>query len=266
MNKEKNYLEINRHSWNHRVETHLNSSFYDLKGFKEGRNSLTEAELEFLGDVQGKKILHLQCHFGQETMSLSRLGANSTGVDLSDKAISAARALAVELGLSSKFICTDLYSLPEHLDEKFDYVYTSFGTIGWLPDIHKWAEVVQHFLKPGGHFVFVDFHPVVWMFDDNFEKIIYSYFQRAAIVEEESGSYADPQAPYTATTVTWNHSMSEVLSALLEAGLQLEKIKEFESSPFNCFRATEEVSPGQFQIQHLKDKLPMMYALRMRKT
>ena len=265
MKHEENYLDINRDSWNKRVETHLHSAFYDLQGFKAGRNSLTAIELEFLGDVHEKKILHLQCHFGQETMSLSRMGAISTGVDLSDKAIDAALALASELGLSSKFICADLYSLPQHLEERFDCVYTSFGTIGWLPDIEKWVQIIKHFLKPGGSFVFVDFHPVIWMFDDNLEKIIYSYFQREAIVEEETGTYADPQAPFGTTTVTWNHSLSQVLNALLTAGFQLEKFKEYESSPFNCLRNMEEISPGQFQIRHLKDKLPMVYALRARR-
>jgi ubiquinone/menaquinone biosynthesis C-methylase UbiE len=265
MTAEKNYLDINRTSWNNRLETHLSSAFYDLQGFKQGRNSLTSIELDFLGDVQGKKILHLQCHFGQDTLSLARMGAETTGADLSDKAIEAARALSSELGLSAQFICSDLYSLPGQLDQTFDVVYTSFGTIGWLPDIEQWVKVIHHFLKPGGTFIFVDFHPVLWMFDDNFEKIIYSYFQRAAILEEEAGSYADRDAGFTTNTVTWNHSMSSVLNTLIENGFTIEKIKEYDSSPFNCFRNTEEISPGQFQISHLKDKLPMVYALRARR-
>lgn len=262
MNTEKNYLQVNREAWNSRVETHLRSDFYDLDGFKRGRNSLTASELEFLGNVSAKSILHLQCHFGQETISMARMGAKVTGSDLSDKAIAAAQALSQEMGVPADFICSDVYTLAEKLNQKFDVVFTSFGTIGWLPDVSEWLNVVSHFLKPGGTFVFVDFHPVVWMFDDNFDKIAYSYFQREAIIEEEIGSYADRESAIMNRTITWNHSMDQVLGGLLEKGFLLEKFKEYDSSPYKCFQHTVEVSPGQFQIKHLKDKLPMVYALR----
>ena len=171
MNKENNYIEINRKSWNNRVETHLKSEFYDLDNFIKGKTSLNNIELELLGDLKGKSILHLQCHFGQDTISLCRLGANVTGVDLSDQAIESAIKIAKEANSNATFICCDIYDLPKHLDKQFDIVFTSYGTIGWLPDLDKWAKIVSQFLKPNGPFVFVEFHPVVWMFDDNFEKI-----------------------------------------------------------------------------------------------
>ena len=186
-----NYIEINRQSWNSRIETHIKSEFYDLDSFLKGRSSLNDIELNLLGDIKGKNVLHLQCHFGQDTISLSRLGAEVTGVDFSDKAIESARQIAKETGSNAKFICCDIYDLPNHLDEKFDIVFTSYGTIGWLPDLDKWAKVIANFLKPNGQFVFVEFHPVVWMFDDDFEKIAYSYFNTGAIVETENGTYAD---------------------------------------------------------------------------
>ena len=167
MKKENNYIEINRQSWNNRIDTHLKSEFYDLE------NSLNSIELELLGDLSGKTILHLQCHFGQDTISLSRLGAEVTGVDLSDKAIESAKQIAKQTKSNTTFICCDIYDLPNYLDKQFDIVFASYGTIGWLPDIDKWAKIVTKFLKPNGQFVFVEFHPVVWMFDDNFEKISY---------------------------------------------------------------------------------------------
>ena len=133
MNSEHNYIEINRQSWNDRTEIHLKSEFYDLENFRKGKSSLNDIELNLLGDIQGMTILHLQCHFGQDTISLSRLGAKVTGVDLSDKAIECAQNLAKDTNAQTRFICCDIYDLPNHLDEKFDLVFTSYGTIGWLP-------------------------------------------------------------------------------------------------------------------------------------
>ena len=150
--------------------------FYDLDNFVKGKTSLNSIELDLLGDVKGKTILHLQCHFGQDTISLSRLGAEVTGIDLSDKAIQSAQQIAKDTHSNANFICCDIYDLPNHLDKQFDIVFTSYGTIGWLPDLDKWANIVSHYLKPNGQFVFVEFHPVVWMFDDNFEKIGYNDF------------------------------------------------------------------------------------------
>lgn len=261
MNTEDNYLEVNKHSWNNRVDVHLESDFYDMKGFLEGKTTLQSIELNLLGDVSGKTILHLQCHFGQDTISLSRMGAKSVGIDLSDKAIESARKLAVETNADATFVCCDVYDLPNHLDQKFDMVFTSYGTIGWLPDMDKWAKTVSHFLKPGGKFVFAEFHPVVWIFDDNFEKIGYRYFNSGAIIETESGTYANPEAAIEQQYVCWNHAMSEVVNALIQNGLEINSLNEFDYSPYNCFRNTVEIETGKFRIKHLDDKIPMVYSI-----
>jgi SAM-dependent methyltransferase len=214
-----------------------------------------------LGDIRGKSILHLQCHFGQDTLSLGRLGANVTGVDLSDKAITRAKELAKQTNIDAEFICCDVYDLPQHLDKKFDIVFTSYGTIGWLPDLNRWAEIIAQFLKPQGKFVFVEFHPVVWMFDDNFEKIGYNYFNAGAIQETESGTYADRDAPITQSYIMWNHGTGEVINSLISNGLELNSFDEFDYSPYNCFKATEEFAPKKFRIKHLENKIPMVFAL-----
>ena len=164
-----NYKEIHRKSGNQRVDVHMDSEFYDMKGFLSGKSSLNSIELELLGDIRGKEILHLQCHFGQDTISLARTGAIATGVDLSDKAIQKAQELASQCGVEASFIQCDIYDLPKHLDRQFDIVFTSYGTIGWLPDLDKWAGIVSRYLKPKGKFVFVELHPVVWMFYDDFK-------------------------------------------------------------------------------------------------
>jgi ubiquinone/menaquinone biosynthesis C-methylase UbiE len=262
MNLEQNYLEVNRQSWNKKTEAHIKSKFYDLDGFLKGKTSLNEIELNLLGNIKGKTILHLQCHFGQDTISLSRLGAEVTGIDLSDKAIKAAKQIAIDTNSNAKFICCDLYDLPSHLNEKFDIVFTSYGTIGWLPDLDKWAEIISRFLKPNGQFVFVEFHPVVWMFDENFDKIGYRYFNSGAIIETQSGTYADREADITQSYVMWNHGLSEVLNSLINKGLEINSFEEFDYSPYNCFSRTVEFEPKRFRIEHLGNKIPMVYSIK----
>lgn len=256
------YLKVNKETWNNKVDMHYESAFYDNASFNRGRNSLNEIELELLGDVKGKSILHLQCHFGQDTISLSRLGAKATGVDFSEKAIEKARELAQINQENTQFVQSDVYSLPLILDEKFDIVFTSYGTIGWLPDLQRWASAIAHFLKPEGIFVFAEFHPVVWMFDNDFTHVVYNYFKDEAIVEHEEGSYADRSKNTRFTTMSWNHSISSVFSALVEEGINVDMLKEFDYSPHNCFLHTEEFSPGKYRIKTFGNKLPMVYALR----
>ena len=261
MNPIDNYIEINRQSWNDKVETHLKSAFYDHENFLKGKSSLKDIEIELLSDIKDKTILHLQCHFGQDTISMSRLGAEVTGVDLSEKAIEAAELIVKDTQGNAKFICCDIYDLPNHLQSQFDIVFTSYGTIIWLPDLDKWAKVVSKFLKPGGSFVFVDFHPVVWMFDDEFKNIAYNYFNSEAIIEEVSGTYADKNADIQDKSVTWNHSLSEVIQSLIKNGLTIKDFQEYDYSPYNCFNGTVEVEPDKFRIEHLGDKIPMVYSI-----
>jgi len=252
---------MNRRAWNQKTDVHLKSAFYRHDAFLKGATSLNEIELGLLGDLCGQSVLHLQCHFGQDTLSLGRLGAYATGVDLSDRAIDTARATAQELGSLADFICCNLYDLPDHLHRKFDIVFTSYGTIGWLPDLKRWAAVVDHFLKPDGQFIMVEFHPVVWMFDDQFASVAYRYFNSGPIIETEQGTYADPNADLVQTCVMWNHSLSELIGSLLQNGLQIRAFEEYDYSPYPCFQHVVEVTPGKYRIKHLGDQIPMVYAL-----
>jgi SAM-dependent methyltransferase len=261
MNPQPDYIEINRQSWNRRTAYHTQSEFYDLPGFLRGNCSLNAIELSLLGDVKGKSILHLQCHFGQDTLSLARRGAKATGIDLSDAAIGKARELNAQLGLDAHFICCNLYDLPGHLNGQFDIVFTSYGVIGWLPDLNAWGSVISRFLRPGGRFVLVEFHPVVWMFDDDFAKIGYRYFNTGPIVETESGTYADRTAPIRQENVLWNHGLGEVVQGLLNNGLEIQSLEEYDYSPYNCFRHTEKIADRKYRIAHLGDKIPMMFSV-----
>lgn len=261
MGNEEDYIRINKESWNKRTDFHFESEFYDNKSFVAGASSLNEIELNLLGDINGKSILHLQCHFGQDTISLSRLGAKTTGVDLSDRAIQKAKELASMTQSNSKFICCDIYSLPDFLEEKFDLVFTSYGTIGWLPDLDQWAKIVSSYLKPKGKLILVEFHPVVWMFDDDFKQVKYNYFNVEPIIEKEEGTYAAKNAPISQECITWNHPMSEVVGNLLENGLEIKSLNEFDYSPYNCFNGAIEVETGKYRIEHLKNKIPMVYSI-----
>ncbi|WP_420379240.1 class I SAM-dependent methyltransferase [Gilvibacter sp.] len=256
------YKDINKASWNKRTAVHITSEFYDLPAFLAGKNSLNSIELNLLGELKGKSILHLQCHFGQDSLSLARMGAKVTGVDLSDAAIAKAEQLNTTLNLDAEFICCDVYELPKHLDREFDIVFTSYGTIGWLPDLDKWAAVVGQFLKPGGSFVMAEFHPVVWMYDDDFTRVQYNYFNAGPITEFATGTYTDGADDFEADYVTWNHPISDVLTALLNQNLTLECFQEFDYSPYDCFAHTKEIAPGKFQLKPFENKIPLVYALK----
>lgn len=255
------YLDVNKSAWNKKVDVHLQSAFYDVKGFMEGQTSLNDIELTIIGDVSQKSILHLQCHFGQDSMSLSRLGAQVVGVDLSDEAIKAAKYISNSLNLDTKFVCCNVYDLPSHLEETFDLVFTSYGTIAWLPDLDRWASLIARYLKPRGRFVIVDFHPFIWMYDDDLRYIKYNYFNVEPIIENESGTYADKNADLSDPMITWNHSLSEVVNSLIRAGLTIQNLNEYNYSPYNVFKDMEEVGPKKYQISQFSDRIPLVFSI-----
>lgn len=256
-----NYLEINKASWNRRTVHHLDSEMYAMSEFMAGKTSLKEIEIPLLGDLKGKRVLHLQCHFGQDTLSMARMGAHVTGVDLSNTAIKEAQALTKKLGLDAEFICCDVYDLPNHLDEKFDVVFTTYGTIGWLPDLEKWSHVVSGFLKPEGKFVFAEFHPVVWMFDDDLTHIKFKYSSSDPIVEDLQGTYAKKDISETFGCVTWNHGIADVLQNLIKREIEIVDFQEYDYSPYDCMSHMTDIGGGRYRIRHLGDKLPMVYSV-----
>jgi SAM-dependent methyltransferase len=265
MTENAEFFEANKQLWNERTRIHLKSPFYDVTGFASGKEVLSTIELSEIGDVKGKAMLHLQCHFGLDTLAWARHGAMVTGIDFSDAAISEAKKLAADTQLSAEFICCDVYDTTHHLGErKYDIVFTSYGVIGWLPDLDTWAAVIRHHLKKGGLFYMVEFHPVVWMFDDEFTEIKYPYDNAGVIVTEENGSYADRYSQITGKEYGWNHSLSEVINALLQNGLQIEGLNEFSFSPHQCFKNMVPAGIGRWQIRGFEDKIPMVYSIRAR--
>ena len=263
----KEYFETNRKAWDLRVDVHKTSEMYDLETFKNGRNSLTEIELKALGGiVEGKSLLHLQCHFGQDSLSLARMGAEVTGVDLSPKGIALARELNNELGLNATFIESNVMDLKENLKGQFDIVYTSFGVTSWLPDLEKWASIINHFLKPGGTFFIAEFHPTLYMFDFATQKIAFDYFNSGeAIIEEVTGTYTDRSANISYKEYFWTHSLNETINPLVEHGLIVKEFLEYPYSPFNCFENMTEVEKGKYKFGDLKVSIPHVFSLKMEK-
>lgn len=254
-------FHANKVLWNARAADHVGSSFYDVEGFLAGRNSVSSFELDLLGDVKDRQLLHLQCHFGQDTLSLARLGATVTGLDLSDTAISEARKLTKRCGLEAEWVLGNVVEHHPELDDRYDIVFTSYGTIGWFPDLDPWARNIARYLKPGGRFVFVEFHPVLWMYDNDLTHVQYSYFNRQEIVEVEKGTYADRSAEIELPCHTWNHDLGEVLTALLNSGLRVERFQEVDGTPHDCFQNTVKGADGLFRIKGFEGKLPMAYGL-----
>ena len=261
------YFKTNQELWDQKTEYHKNSEFYDLEAFKKGKSSLKEIELQGVGQVQNKSLLHLQCHFGQDTLSWARMGAEVTGVDLSGEAINLANELSEELSIPGTFIQSNLYDLYDKLDKNFDIIFTSYGTIVWLPDLNKWAKLINHYLKKGGFFYIADFHPIVNMLDyDNNLSLIYPYFNTGKAFEDVvEGTYADRNAPIKHKEYFWFHSFSEILTALLNEGLTIEAFNEFDYSPYNCFPGMTEISPGKYRLGNPDLALPHVFSIRVRK-
>lgn len=264
----KEYIESNRKLWNEWTKVHV-SGGYDVEGFRSGRNSLHSVELDEVGDVSGKSLLHLQCHFGMDTLSWARLGAKVTGVDISDESISYAQSLAADLKIDARFIRSDIYELPSALDEEFDIVYTSYGILAWLPGIKEWGKVVARHVKPGGVFHIVEFHPFADVFDDADEqtelKVGYSYFHNPApTIFQPDGTYADRSAKTTVPSHEWWHSMSDITNALIGAGLQIESMQEYQFSVDKRFAFMEKRN-GYWRLTNGDGMIPLMFSLKCRK-
>ncbi len=261
----KAYYESNQKLWDDKIEYHKESDFYRLEDFKNGWNSLKSIELNAMGDVKGKSLLHLQCHFGQDTLSWSRLGAKVTGVDFSAKAIQLAKELTEEIGEEANFVESNIMDLDENLKGEYDIVFTSYGTIGWLHDLDKWAANIKRFLKPGGTFLIADFHPFFYMFDWDINKIIYPYFhEKEPEFDISEGTYADKEAPIGGKEYFWAHPISDIISKLLKQGLTLELFEEYDYSPYDCFPNLKKMDEDKYVYQGTKAVLPHVFCMKFK--
>ena len=274
MHRVNEYVETNRRHWDELVPLHVKSGFYDVDGFKAGRSTLTRLEREEVGKVGGKTLLHLQCHFGLDTLSWAREGAIVTGVDFSPEAVRVARELAGELGIEARFVESDVARLPDALSGEFDIVFTSLGVVSWLPDLQAWAAVIAHFLKPGGAFYILEFHPVqhaLEITEDNPDvdelRFRWPYFATGEPLRfDDEGSYADRSAQLTNhTNYIFPHSLGEVVTSLAGAGLRLEFLNEYPFSRMQHFPFMEKRDDGFWHVMKEGVSAPLMFSLRARK-
>jgi SAM-dependent methyltransferase len=232
-------LRDNQRLWDAWTKINYESAFYDVASFRDGRQPirLSDYELAEVGEVAGRSLLHLQCHFGLDTLSWARLGATVTGIDFSPAAITTARMLADEVRLRATFVESAIYDLPSALDGAFDIVYTSKGVLGWLPDIGRWARVAAAYVKAGGFLYVTEIHPVALVFDDEDDvaagelRLRYPYWEHAEPISlPVQGSYADPDAPTAPDLVEhgWGHGLGEIVSAVIDAGLRLDFLHEYD--------------------------------------
>ncbi len=249
------HFETNKNSWNQRVETHFNSKFYDVPGFLAGGCSLNEIELAGLTDVKDKTLLHLQCHFGLDTLSWARRGAQVTGVDISDEAISKANQLKQQTQLQAQFICADVYAFGEQNQQQHDIVFTSYGAICWLPDLDRWAQVVANGLKPGGRLYMAEFHPIIDLIAG------YDYFHQNDPDISVEDTYTENCDGSQHEFAVWAHPLGDVITALTTAGLEIRALTEFDYSPYDCFAGMQEKQPGRFYLEHKNHHVPMVYSL-----
>lgn len=263
------YIKTNRELWQKLTGVNATSAYYRLAQFKQGENALHELEMGEVGSVDGKSLLHLQCHFGMDTLSWARLGAEATGVDFSPKAIDLARSLSEELKIPAKFICCDLYDLPAQLQGQFDVVFTSYGVLTWLADITRWARLAASYLKPGGVFYIVEFHPFAQVFSDTDTEywIKYPYFHNAPFIGEVDASYTGDEIKFAPNeTFEWNHPLGEVVSALIEAGLQIEFLHEFPYSVYQQLPNLYETNDRKFVFHEKEPLFPLMYSIKATKA
>lgn len=267
-----NLLAANLARWEEQVDIHIGSSFYRLKEFLGGESSLDPTVLAELGDVRGKRLLHLQCHFGLDTLSLAREGADVTGLDFSPKAIDAAEKLAGDARLDARFICARVDEAREKAGTGYDIVFASWGVLIWLPDLRIWAKNIAGCLAPGGMFYLAEGHPILWALDDEGEtveenfRIVRSYFLDGPQQWENAHDYADPSVTLTHfKSSEWQHTLGEVVTVLADAGLRIEFLHEHDRLVWPAVPGMRRVDKHYFMAPEGAPRLPLSYSVRARK-
>lgn len=266
--------------WNERVPAHAAGEFYDVASFLGGTPKPMKLEREELGNVEGKSLLHLQCHFGMDTLSWAMAGADVTGIDFSDVAIKTAQKLSRDAGLESRFIQSNIYDLPKNLEEQFDVVFTSWGVLAWLPDHKRWAEIAARYVKPGGTFYILEFHPFTWVFDETAdadrmrdERILpvkYDYFgdpsKPLSDDTPEEGSYGAPDHDFkNHKTNEWQFDLGRIVTNLIEAGLQIEFVREHPISACASLPFLEDHGGDRWLLPEGWPQLPLSFSIRATK-
>lgn len=258
------YFKANKAAWNQKVRFDIASDYYDIDGFKTGKNSLYPLDIQLLGNVVGKRILHLQSYIGLDSISLSRMGADVVAIDFCQNAIDFAHNLSSDLNVNTRFICSNIYNIDKLDLGEFDIIYMSYGAICWLPDIHKLINRVHRFLNPLGKFILIDFHPLAISFDLlREESIKFSYFNQKdnPIEIHRKGTYADVNAPVETTEFNWNHSLDEIIGSFSGNGFEIKGFKEYPFLPMDGFPNLELGEHGYYHVINANDKYPLLFSI-----
>lgn len=261
----KDYALLNKKWWNDVTSIHARSELYNLLAFKKGKTSLEKTEIEELGDVKGKTMLHLMCHFGMDTLSWARRGATTTGVDISEESIKLAHKLSRDIHVPTTFIRSDIYDLPKTLDKNFDIVFTSYGVLCWVSNIKKWAKLIDHYLKPGGIFYIVELHPFAGILSTDF-KLEYKYFEHGPFIDDSEGTYTNWNEQVKGVTYEWFYPLGEVITALINVGLRIEFVHEFPYSMYDQFPGfMEKNKKRQWVLKNKSLQIPLLFSLKATK-
>ncbi|MGA8113970.1 MAG: class I SAM-dependent methyltransferase [Actinocatenispora sp.] len=267
------YRAVNLANWDQRAPAHATSPGYAVQRLVDDPTLLSDVvrfDLPLLGDIAGLRAVHLQCHIGTDTLSLSRLGARMSGLDFSPASLAEARTLADRAGADIDYVQADVYDAPEVLGHGgFDLVYTGVGALCWLPDIARWAATVAGLLRPGGRLFIREGHPVLWtLADPRADKLLsieYPYFEQPGpTVWDEPGTYVETDTVFTANrTHEWNHGLGETITALLAAGMQLTGLVEHDTVPWNALPGLmTEIEPNEWQLTDHPERLPHTFTLQ----
>jgi len=256
---------LNRANWDDRVPIHLASRTYDLAGFRAGREWLSPFELAEVGDVSGKRLVHLQCHIGLDVLSWARHGALASGLDFSAPAIEAARSLAAELDIPASFVVSEVYdAVAAFAGQRFDIVYASGGSLVWLPDIPRWAKTAAALLAPGGFLYLVDGHPFAQILDETDGAVVtHDYFNDGPQVKEYPWSYTDGSSPLEhARSVQFQHTVGQIVTAIAGAGLRIEFLHEHDFADFQRFESLQRQTDSTYRLPPGRPRIPMLFSLR----
>lgn len=256
-------IALNRAWWDERAPLHVAGDFYDVAAFKAGASTLQSFETDELGDVAGLDLVHLQCHFGLDTLSWARHGARTVGLDFSANAVEAASALAADVGIEAEFVTADVHDAVAALDQRaFDVVYTGHGALCWLPDLERWARVVNRLLRPGGRLYLAEFHPITDALSEEDTTFEFDFFAgRRGVKWDGPGSYATTEPTRNDENWEWIHGLGEVVSALANQGLRIEQLTEREETFFPRFPFLVEVAPRVFRMPEDRPRIPLSYSL-----
>jgi SAM-dependent methyltransferase len=263
------YFDANRRAWDERTQIHLRDTtgFYAVEKVLAGEDKLGPIEAAEIGEIEGLRGVHLQCHFGLDTICLSRRGAKMTGLDFSPEAIRTAREMAAKTGQNVEFVESNVFDARAALKGDFDFAFVTWGALNWLPDVAAWARVVASLLKPGGWLYLLEAHPVTLCLDQIDGKLVPYYPYRSApdrpVVNDNMTTYnGDPTIMKNQRMYEWMHPLSDIQNGLIAAGMRIDWLHEHDNMAWPLFPMMRKSAGGNYRLPPEMPELPLADSLR----